>query len=750
MSKIFFIFIGVSLAFPQSFHIKPYLQNASTSSMVIMWETTSGFESLVEWGPTQALGQTTYGTAETGYFTSYIHTVELTNLNSNTHYYYKVHTGNLESEIFDFKTPAEANLELSTRLVVVSDAQRDYSNVNKFQEVTQDGIINFVTEDLSGTIVEDINMLLVAGDLVDNGYSYFEWVDHFFAPAELLLNHVPLYPVYGNHENDTEYFTMYFNLPDNGSPGYAEHWWWKDNSNVRIIGLDSNPGYQIDTQLLWLESVLAQACTEEHIDFVFAELHHPHHSELWIAGNTDFTGDVIERLEQFSTSCGKPSIHFFGHTHGYSRGQSQDHQHVMVNVATAGGAIDNWGEYAQYDYPEYTVSQDEWGFVMVDIDAGDDPQFTIRRVSRGNENHFRDNEIRDQVTIRLWNTPPATPNIISPTGANQNPDNLILNGGPFSDSDGDEHGFSHWQVSESCDDFSTTVVDEFESHENWYFNENTEAGNSLTSATANYLLEHSDYCWRVRYRDKGLVWSNWSEPTPFSTGESAYSPNLLSNSDAENGVLSWTIETGIFESLASLECNGTEPYSGDYYFSVGGLCESADYAEVYQDAPLNEYFDCIENGGASVRFSGFLSNWGGDDQPEMHLLFLNQNGTTILESESMSTLNSSWTEFEQFTIIPEGTVSIRTVLTGTRNAGSDNDSYFDDLSLNIFTSPFCNTILGDLSNDGSVNILDVIQLVNIIMGSEPTEYQQSVADMNSDGNYNVLDVVLIVNLILGT
>jgi hypothetical protein len=57
--------------------------------------------------------------------------------------------------------------------------------------------------------------------------------------------------------------------------------------------------------------------------------------------------------------------------------------------------------------------------------------------------------------------------------------------------------------------------------------------------------------------------------------------------------------------------------------------------------------------------------------------------------------------------------------------------------------------MGDLNNDGTVNILDVIQLVNIIMGLDPTEYQGTVGDMNNDGDYNVLDVVLIVNLILG-
>ena len=71
-------------------------------------------------------------------------------------------------------------------------------------------------------------------------------------------------------------------------------------------------------------------------------------------------------MENFTEECGKPSIHFFGHTHGYSRGQSHDHNHLWVNVATAGGAIDYWGEWPQADYDEFTVTQDEWGFVVVD------------------------------------------------------------------------------------------------------------------------------------------------------------------------------------------------------------------------------------------------------------------------------------------------------------------------------------------------------------------------------------------------
>ncbi|NQU66336.1 MAG: hypothetical protein HQ510_00200 [Candidatus Marinimicrobia bacterium] len=59
--------------------------------------------------------------------------------------------------------------------------------------------------------------------------------------------------------------------------------------------------------------------------------------------------------------------------------------------------------------------------------------------------------------------------------------------------------------------------------------------------------------------------------------------------------------------------------------------------------------------------------------------------------------------------------------------------------------------LGDVNNDGEVNILDVITVVNIILGinDTPTEYQLWAADINSDGAVDILDTVIIVNVILG-
>jgi len=54
---------------------------------------------------------------------------------------------------------------------------------------------------------------------------------------------------------------------------------------------------------------------------------------------------------------------------------------------------------------------------------------------------------------------------------------------------------------------------------------------------------------------------------------------------------------------------------------------------------------------------------------------------------------------------------------------------------------------GDVNDDGVVNVLDVVLLVNSILnGDSANDYPQ--ADLNEDGLLNVLDVVLIVNIIL--
>ena len=180
------------------------------------------------------LTETTYGSSFSNYGNSKIHTVELTDLEPNTRYYYRVVVGDYESysDLHDFITPPEPSSEASFRIIAISDMQRDNSNPNKFDEVIHDGVIDYLSDEYSDDLASELAMVLVTGDLVVTGSSYYQWQDHFFGPSEDLFSHVPLYPVFGNHEANADYFIKYFHLPDYGTPGYEEHWWFKDISNV--------------------------------------------------------------------------------------------------------------------------------------------------------------------------------------------------------------------------------------------------------------------------------------------------------------------------------------------------------------------------------------------------------------------------------------------------------------------------------------------------------------------------------------
>jgi hypothetical protein len=53
------------------FLVQPYLQNANPNEMTIMWETTMGEESLVEYGETTKLGKKENGKADDVNFFGY-------------------------------------------------------------------------------------------------------------------------------------------------------------------------------------------------------------------------------------------------------------------------------------------------------------------------------------------------------------------------------------------------------------------------------------------------------------------------------------------------------------------------------------------------------------------------------------------------------------------------------------------------------------------------------------------------------
>ena len=570
--------LGTTAVSQAEFPVQPFLQKATSTSMAIAWESDGDADSWIDFGTSaDNLDQSVVGTWVDGAGGSHIHHVELVGLSPGTRYYYRARTEADQSDTSWFTTPLPVGTEAPFTFVAYSDAQ--VGNIDtKHEEIVNDGILDFFGQPGGGDIDQVVSFSLVPGDLVSTGSNHSHWQDHFFGQARNLYRHVPLYPALGNHEANAALYYAYMNLPLNGTLGYLEHWYWFDHHNLRIITLDSNPPYDNAIQLSWLDGVLADACTAEHIDFVLLQFHHPHKSESWTPGESSFSTEAVTRAEQFTANCGKPSVHFFGHTHSYSRGQSRDHQHLMVNVASAMGSLDYWYHYDNADYEEFQLTENEWGFCVIEITGGDNPTLTLTRVSRGNDWIARDNEIRDQITIRYQNEPPTTPSGVYPTLADGPVPawNITFTGDTFSDSDGDEALESHWQISQNQLDWTNPIAEDWKRRENWYrppngdvwYSFNTVEDPDISRTTLDSSVPGcTSLYWRVRYRDDGLQWSNWSPPIAFTTGESVDGDSGPIPADGESGVsrepvLSW--ET----------CLGA--VSWDVYFGTDPVFESED------------------------------------------------------------------------------------------------------------------------------------------------------------------------------
>ncbi len=97
----------------------------------------------------------------------------------------------------------------------------------------------------------------------------------------------------------------------------------------------------------------------------------------------------------------------------------------------------------------------------------------------------------------------------------------------------------------------------------------------------------------------------------------------------------------------------------------------------------------------------------------------------------------------QISVVPEGATFF------TNHVIDREESAYSNMA--CATASSCATAgTGDVNGDGAANVLDIVQIVNYILGSvEFDECQMATADLNGDGAANVLDIVQIVNLILG-
>lgn len=267
----------------------PYLQSATSESIVIVWETDRPIPGEVVYGREGVYDQhAASATAADGLR----HEVLLTGLQSGTAYgYWVASNGYPISDPGGFRT-APANDASPFRFVAFGDSQSLHS-------------IHQQAADLVLSLWPDF--ALHTGDLVAYGMYDEEW-DRFFKIEQTLLANVPLFPSPGNHDaNDQRYFDA-FVLPGN------EHWYAFDWGNARIICLQIDaivPFGKESEQVQWLESTLASTTQE----WVIVYFHIPPYDAL----PEDDMGyavrvNVVPVLERYGVD-----LVLSGHNHNYQR-----------------------------------------------------------------------------------------------------------------------------------------------------------------------------------------------------------------------------------------------------------------------------------------------------------------------------------------------------------------------------------------------------------------------------------------------
>lgn len=496
--------------------IYPYLQSPTSSSVYVSWSSSGSGNYIVEYGLTEALGNSADATKEYFYDQSVKwYTAKLENLTPSTVYYYKVKTDSAESDIFRFRTqPEDTNSTEHIRFAVLGDS-RTYPA--KFREVN-DSLVSTVKSLYGEDLEKVLNVVFNVGDIVTDGRELSQYKKEYFEPIGKVSAYVPHMVSIGNHERESSNYYHYMKYSDfAGSQG--ERYYSFRIGKVLFIALNTNTDLRNNTQIDWLKSILDAAQNDDSIEWIFAFAHHPGRCEMWPDGNTDYVQTrVIPTLSQYS----KVDLYTFGHTHDYERGTALNSDNLRLMLDGGGGSsLEAWGYYPnQEDLPEIQKAFDHYCYSIVDIDIAN--KFCeVTTYSLGNKHKKLDNVIIDHfIRDKADETPPDKVIISEPA------DNAHLDV-PFTIQGSNYKGIydimsSQFQITTESGNYDYPVLDISRDFENIYgINSSNDPidlndGIDLTQyVITEGMLSPNQYWIRARYRDKNLQWSEWSDEKNF-------------------------------------------------------------------------------------------------------------------------------------------------------------------------------------------------------------------------------------------
>jgi hypothetical protein len=300
----------------------PYLQQATTNSMVIRWRTDDAAKGLVRWGLTEKT--TTNVVSHAGKLTEHI--VKLDRLQPGTRYFYSVGFGTNRwlspvTNTMTFVTPPPVGPAHPTRIWVIGDP----GTASASQRAVRDAFHQW-----NGGKAPDLWLMLG-----DNAYStgtdaqYQAAVFHMYA---WLLANSPLWPTLGNHDagsanSGTQSGVYYdvFTLPTQGQagglPSGTEAYYSFDYANIHFVCLDSQDTDRSKTGMMaeWLRDDLASTAR----DWIICFFHHPPYTKG--SHDSDKVSDSSARLVEMRENLlpileqGGVDLVLTGHSHSYER-----------------------------------------------------------------------------------------------------------------------------------------------------------------------------------------------------------------------------------------------------------------------------------------------------------------------------------------------------------------------------------------------------------------------------------------------
>jgi Predicted phosphohydrolases len=319
-----------------NFQRGPFIQNATTNSIQVIWRTPVPADSVVDFGTDQNVGSEISDSTPTTN-----HVVTLTNLLPGSQYFYSVHS--------------------------TAGGVTAVSTTNSFHTLKMSGDVSFLVLGDTGTglpeqyavanamLQTDADLVMQTGDVIDIPYFTFGLEDmRCLSVFRRQMRSVPFFFTLGNHEVDngalgTAYLAT-FHLPTNSVTG-TSHYYSFDHGDahfvvlympfyIEIPALDSYRLFEGSDQYNWLTNDLATSSKP----WKFLFIHHPlassgSHRNDHYAGSPLTDAQVLQNLLlPVAANYGVEMI-FNGHDHDYERFNPINGVQLIANGS--GGSLMN-------------------------------------------------------------------------------------------------------------------------------------------------------------------------------------------------------------------------------------------------------------------------------------------------------------------------------------------------------------------------------------------------------------------------